>query len=153
VLPQLIESWEIHNRINLYVLSAVQPEAFGATSASGGRTVGDQFGHIHNVRLMWLAQAAPDLNATLVKIERGCTDGNVLRSALEASSVAVVTLLTRSLESDGRIKGFKPHAVAFFSYLVSHESHHRGQIALTLKQAGFPLDKKVAYGIWEWGVR
>jgi hypothetical protein len=48
------------------------------------------------------------------------------------------------------VKGFKPHAAAF---LVSHESHHRGQIALTLKQAGHPLEKKVAFGIWEWGTR
>ncbi|PYP84539.1 MAG: hypothetical protein DMF61_19250 [Blastocatellia bacterium AA13] len=34
-----------------------------------------------------------------------------------------------------------------------HELYHRGQIALTLKQAGHPLDKKIAYGQWEWGVR
>jgi uncharacterized damage-inducible protein DinB len=153
MLPQLIESWEIHNRINLFLLNAVNPEAWTATSASGGRTVGDQFGHIHNVRKMWLEQAAPDLNAPLEKLAKGCTDGAALTAALEASSAAIVTLLTRSLEGDGRIKSFRPHAVAFFSYLVSHESHHRGQIAMTLKQAGFPLDKKVAYGIWEWSVR
>jgi hypothetical protein len=24
---------------------------------------------------------------------------------------------------------------------------------LTLKQAGKPLDKKIGYGLWEWGVR
>jgi uncharacterized damage-inducible protein DinB len=54
---------------------------------------------------------------------------------------------------EGKIKGFKPHAAAFLGYLISHESHHRGQIALSLKQAGKPLDKKIAYGLWEWGVR
>jgi integrase/recombinase XerD len=45
------------------------------------------------------------------------------------------------------------HVGAFLGYLISHESHHRGQIALILKQAGMPLDRKVAYGVWEWGVR
>jgi hypothetical protein len=27
------------------------------------------------------------------------------------------------------------------------------QIVLTLKQAGHPVDKKTAFGLWEWGVR
>ncbi|NQX60570.1 DinB family protein [Paenibacillus qinlingensis] len=48
---------------------------------------------------------------------------------------------------------FKPHPVAFLGYLISHESHHRGQIALLAKQLGFPLNKKTAFGVWEWGVR
>ena len=69
------------------------------------------------------------------------------------SGAAITNLLTKSLEADGKVKGFKPHAAAFVGYLISHESHHRGQIALTLKQAGKPLDKKIGYGMWEWGVR
>ena len=40
------------------------------------------------------------------------------------------------------MKGFKPHATAFLGYLISHESHHRGQIGWTLKQSGHPLDQK-----------
>ncbi|MBK9453004.1 MAG: hypothetical protein IPN95_27005, partial [Bacteroidetes bacterium] len=39
-------------------------------SASKGRSVGDQFAHIHNVRLMWLKAAAPDLMASVAKIEK-----------------------------------------------------------------------------------
>ncbi|MFN2511091.1 MAG: DinB family protein [Pyrinomonadaceae bacterium] len=55
---QFLEAWDIHNRVNLYVLEAIDPEHLKDVSASKGRTVGEQFAHIHNVRLMWLKSAA-----------------------------------------------------------------------------------------------
>jgi len=150
----LVETWQIHDRINLYLLDAVATESLSSHSASKGRSVGEQFAHIHNVRLMWLKAAAPDLLASLNKIETNqAGDKKLLRKSLVDSGKAISALLTKSLEAEGKIKGFKPHAAAFVGYLISHESHHRGQIALSLKQAGVPLDKKTAYGIWEWGVR
>lgn len=150
----LVETWLIHNRINLYLLEGVAADKLTAVSASKGRSVGEQFAHMHNVRLMWLKQAAPDLLQGLEKIEKtGATDRKVLRRSLEASGKVVASLLESSANGDGRVQGFKPHVAAFLGYLISHESHHRGQIALTLKQAGMPLDKRIAYGLWEWGVR
>lgn len=151
---QLLETWEIHNRINLYLLDAVEPVALVSLSASKGRTVGEQFAHIHNVRLMWLKSAAPELLAGLMKIEKEqAVDKKLLRKCLAESGQAIKSLLSKSVLDGGKVKGFKPHVTAFLGYLVSHESHHRGQIILSLKQAGKPLDKKILYGIWEWGVR
>ena len=80
-------------------------------------------------------------------------DKKLLAQSLTASGKAIGALLAQSLEAGGKVRGFKPHATAFLGYLISHESHHRGQIALSLKQAGKPLDKKIGYGLWEWGVR
>ena len=151
---QFLETWEIHNRINLYLLDAVEPAALAGLSASKGRTVGEQFAHINNVRLMWLKSAAPDLLTGLLKVEKDqAVDKKLLRKCLVESGAAIKSLLSRSLEDGGKVKGFKPHATAFLGYLVSHESHHRGQIILSLKQAGKVLDKKILFGIWEWGVR
>jgi uncharacterized damage-inducible protein DinB len=151
---QFLETWEIHSRINLYLLDAVEPAALASLSASKGRTVGEQFAHIHNVRLMWLKSAAPDLLAGLIKIEKEqADDKKLLRKSLLDSGEAIKMLLDQSVQQGGRVKGFKPHASAFLGYLISHESHHRGQIILSLKQAGKVLDKKILFGIWEWGVR
>ncbi len=149
----IVESWRIHNRINLYLLGAVSEAELGFVSASKGRTCGEQFAHIHNVRLMWLKSADPALLKGLEKLEKDAITKARLSDALSASGAAIEKLLDRTLAADGKVKGFKPHATAFFTYLVSHESHHRGQIALTMKQAGRALDKKVLFGIWEWGTR
>jgi uncharacterized damage-inducible protein DinB len=149
----LAEAWAIHDRINRYLLAAIPEGALSAVSASKGRTVAEQFAHIHNVRLMWLKAALPELLTGLAKLEKTALDRKSLNAELEKSGAAIARLLEHAAADDDRIKGFKPHGTAFFAYLISHESHHRGQILLTLKQAGFPVDKMVSYGIWEWGMR
>lgn len=56
---QLLDAWHIHNRINLFLLKSVAEAHVSDTASSKGRTVGEQFAHIHNLRLMWLKAAAP----------------------------------------------------------------------------------------------
>jgi uncharacterized damage-inducible protein DinB len=150
---QLVETWNIHNRINLYLLDAIADESLASSLNAKSRTVYQLFAHIHNVRLMWLKAAAPDLLTGLVKLEGEDGDRAQLRKALDDSGTAVAELLRRGAAPGGKIKGFKPHAVAFLGYLIAHESHHRGQVGWTLKNTGAPLDRKVAYGLWEWGTR
>ena len=72
--------------------------------------------------------------------------------ALKGSGKAIETLLVRALTGEARIKYFKGNPVRFLGYLISHESHHRGQVALALKQAGMRLPPTVALqGLWyEW---
>lgn len=67
---QIIETWQISNRINLYLLESID-EAFLSDKLGGkGRSVGEAFAHLHNVRLMWFKSADPELLPTVEKIEK-----------------------------------------------------------------------------------
>ena len=152
-MEELIDTWGINNRINLYLLEAINENYLTDISASKGRNVGEQFAHIHNVRLMWLKAASPGLLEEQTKIEKDSKiTKKLLASELKKSAEAITKLLQKGF-AEGKIKSFKPHPAAFLGYLVSHESHHRGQIVLSLKQSGHPVDQKTQYGIWEWGSR
>src|SRR4051812_47213253 len=94
ILDPLIDTWNIHNRINLYLLDGIQPEAFAADLAGKGRSVGEQFAHMHNVRLQWLQASAPDLIGSLTKIEKDqASNSAMLRKALEESGIGIASLL------------------------------------------------------------
>ncbi len=151
---QLLETWAIHNRIQLYLLAAIDESALGDTLGPRGRTVGDHISHAHNVRLMWLKSAAPGLLEGLSKLEGDATkDKEAIARGLTESGEAIGKLIALSLESGGKVKGFKPHITGFVAYLISHESYHIGKVDLLLRQAGHPMDDKTHYGLWEWGVR
>lgn len=149
----LIETWEISHRMNEFLLTGIKEEYFKDMPVSKGRNVGEQFANLHNVRLMWITVATPDLMPSLKKIEKGNPlTKKILLDAFEKSTTAITEVLQRGIAA-GKIKGFKPHAEAFLGYIIAHEAHHRGQIILALKENGHLPDKKILYGLWEWGVR
>lgn len=149
-MEKLVQTWEINARLNAFLIAAISDEGLG-TKGENSKRVLDHFVHIHNVRLMWLKASAPDLLEGTEKQDPTCTREELL-GALETSAARISELLRRSAET-GRIKGFKPHATAFVGYLISHETFHRAQVELTLRQAKMPISDKVAFGLWEWGVR
>ena len=83
-MKELLETWEINNRINLYLLNSIDEKYLTDISASKGRTVAEQFAHMHNVRLMWLKPAMPGLLEGQIKIEKeNKPDKKMLSAALE----------------------------------------------------------------------
>jgi uncharacterized damage-inducible protein DinB len=158
--PQdLIETCNINNRINLFLLNALPPEVLPSVPpAMKGRSVAAIFAHIHAVRLTWLDVIAQEQAKSLPKIPtRTKTDLAaitlpLLQDALEQSAAAMTQGITARLES-GKTSVFKPNPIAFVGYLVGHEGYHRGEICMTLTEAGHKLPDDVLYGQWEWEKR
>ncbi len=150
-MNSLVETWEINARINLYLLESLSDEQLDS-KLEKGRTPRAQFVHIHNVRLMWLKSACPTLLEETEKLENDAPIEAITRE-LKQSGQAISTIITDALSGDGRVKGFKPHATGFIGYLISHESHHRGQVEIMLRLAGKAISDKISFGLWEWGSR
>src|SRR5947207_9201539 len=113
----LAETWAIHNRVNLYLLDAIADDALAAALPKC-RNVHDLFAHMHNVRLMWLKPAAPQLLDGLEKLEtKSVGSKKKLRDALVDSGKAIETVFREASERGGKVKGFTPHAAAFLGYL------------------------------------
>ncbi len=149
---QLIEAWQINNRMNLLLIDNTTDEGMQKTlSARGGRTVYLQLVHVHNVRMTWLEVVAKDIFSKNKALDKGAKyDKKTLRKAIEDSAKAIEQFIDRSWDEDGKVKGFKKGLIPFISYLISHESHHRGNIMLTLKQTGEKLPDNLKWGLWEW---
>jgi uncharacterized damage-inducible protein DinB len=152
VKRSLLETFAINERVNQKLLESVSEAAWRAAPPSGkGRTIVGIASHIHNVRLMWLAAA--DKSSKLPgKLNDEKVSRQDLMDALTRSAKLLETLLQKGLNDPaGRVPNFKPDVVAFTGYLIAHDSHHRGQIAMLARQLGMPVDSKTSFGLWEWG--
>jgi uncharacterized damage-inducible protein DinB len=126
---------------------AVPPQPPGATKMQG-RTIAAIAAHMHNVRLMWLkAVKAAKLPAKLEPDK--VTQAQAIKAHRE-SHAALRTVLGDAMNGDGRVPHFPPDAARFQAYLVAHDAHHRGQISMLARMAGYPISKQAMFGLWEW---
>jgi uncharacterized damage-inducible protein DinB len=153
---ELVQAWQINSRLNLYLLNEIEGSHLDV-KLDKGKTIRNQFFHIHNVRLMWVKSAAEDLLPQLNKLEEGASKEDLTKNLIQSED-SMTEIFLRAQSPAGKVKGFKPHATAFLGYLCSHESFHRTSVEITLRQHSSPdnkiaLSDKIAYGLWEWGVR
>ena len=149
LIDDMLETWDKHTEMNSLLLSGIKKEFLRDTSSSGGRNVVDQFAHMHNVRMMWLTQLTPNVGGVDEEIDSvESLQISKLSEALINSNQLIRIVLKMGLEKGADSWPMSP--TRFMAYLISHESHVRGQIMLAFKQSGHPMPPNIAYGIWDW---
>lgn len=152
MIEAVLETWQLHDDLNFFLLERIPEAGMRAVTLlkngqpSTGRDVAWVFAHLHNVRVSHVPKA---FQGSARLFENGATPGKgELAEALRASGRAVADLLEASLERDPRVKNYDRTGIRLLGYLISHESHHRGQIMLALKQSGVRLPDDVRFGLW-----
>jgi uncharacterized damage-inducible protein DinB len=148
---QLLTAWTLNNGKNLLLLQHVPDEQLNISPSGKGRTIGGQLAHLHNTRITWTEHVAKSLyrKEALLPKEAALTTP-MLTEAFNTSAEIIGKVINSSWDKEGRLPSFKSGLIPFVSYLISHESHHRGNILLTLKQTGFKIPDKLKWGLWEW---
>lgn len=149
---ELIEAWRVNNRINLFLLERISDAGLAcAAGPRGGGRVWKQFAHVHTIRVAklenWHKPLSVGLETMTGEQERSREE---LVAAFRQSGDAVEQFFRLAAAGETRKRGFKRGLGVSLGYLISHESHHRGNILLTLKLCGHRLPQADAYAIWDW---
>jgi uncharacterized damage-inducible protein DinB len=145
LLDTLLDSWDRNHRILINLLHAIPEGGLEARAMEGSPSVAELFGHIHYVRLVFVAEDAPEFASDAPNkewaIER---DRGRLAEMLNDSARAVRDAVKARVESGRAMELHYDHPILFLQHMIWHEGYHHGQIKLALKIAGRPISNKQA---------
>jgi uncharacterized damage-inducible protein DinB len=152
-LDQVLEMWRSHEAVNRYLLAHTPDAGLDAVpllktgKPSKGRTIARNWAHIYESRLAHLRKREKQLMKGAPEFGKGYSPTRKeIEKALAQSSIGVEARLTNALADGELIRTKQP--LVFLAYQIAHESHHRGQMLLALKQSGFAPSEELRWGIW-----
>lgn len=153
VLEALLDSWDRNNTVLLNLLRALPAGGLGARVMEGSPSVAELFTHMHSVRLVFVAEDAPEFAGDLPEEEWvDERDPGRLAQMLEDSAQVVREAVRGRVEAGQEMNLHYDHPVLLLQHMLWHEGYHHGQIKLALKAAGLPLTDQeagpVTWGVW-----
>jgi uncharacterized damage-inducible protein DinB len=149
LLEPLLDSWDRNNAILVNLLRVVPRGALQIRAIDGSPSVAEMLTHMHYVRLVLVAEDAPESAPNLAKeLPReewaAEPDPDRIAQMLNESAKVVRNAAKIKLESGRAMNVHYDHPILFLQHLIWHEGYHHGQIKLALKLAGRPVEDEVA---------
>ena len=157
----LAEAYVVNDRMNQVVLEYLDPRAWRLKppgEGSGARPIVAIVTHLHNMRRKWIRLSAPHIKLP-VELDRARCTQKQARTALADSAQRCAAMIREALAgSEGGVSQFHRDGWApkwasgagMFTYMVTHDAHHRGQVCLLAHQLGYKLPTQAISGMWAW---
>jgi uncharacterized damage-inducible protein DinB len=156
LLEALLESWDRNNTILINLIKSLPEGSLDLRPSETSWPVAVHLSHIHELRLFWLGQTAPEFAQGVSSLFRVDGDnwiaqrdlGKVM-AGLEASHKAVRDAVKTHIEADTATLGPYSHPVHFLQHMFWHEGYHYGQLMLALKSLKYATsDEWQEENIW-----
>jgi uncharacterized damage-inducible protein DinB len=145
LLEALLDSWDRNNTIVVHLLRAIPEGMLEAKATEDSPSIGALFSHIHYVRLVFVAEDAPQFARKLPENEWAVErDRNRLALMLNDSAKTVRDAVKSRVESGRDMDLHYDHPILMLQHMIWHEGYHHGQIKLALKLAGRPISNQEA---------
>jgi uncharacterized damage-inducible protein DinB len=141
----LLDSWNRNNTILVNLLRAIPKDALGTRVMESSPSVGELFGHIHYVRLIFISEDVPELAVAVPRKEWAAEpDSGRMAQLLNESAKAVRDAVKSRVEAGRALDIHYDHPILLLQHMIWHEGYHHGQIKLALKLAGHAISNEVA---------
>lgn len=153
LLEALLDSWDRNNTILLNLLRALPEGGLQARAMESSPSIAELFNHIHYVRLVFVAEDAPEFARELPTEEwaEEREPGRIAQMLRESAS-AVREAVKSRVEAGQEMDLHYDHPILLLQHMLWHEGYHHGQMKLVLKLAGRPLSNEeagpVTWGVW-----
>jgi len=145
LLETLLDSWDRNNKILINLLRAIPKDELGTRAMESSPSVGELFGHIHYVRLVFISEDVPELAVDVPEKEWVAEpDPERMAQLLNSSAKAVREAVKSRVEAGRGMDIHYDHPILFLQHMIWHEGYHHGQIKLVLKLSGQPMSNEEA---------
>jgi uncharacterized damage-inducible protein DinB len=153
LLDALLDSWNRNNTILLNLLRAIPRASLEVRAMQSSPSVGELFGHIHYVRLVFVSEDVPELAVDVPEKEWVAEhDPERMAQLLNDSTKAVCDAVKRRMEAGWAMDVHYDHPILLLQHMIWHEGYHHGQIKLALKLSGHAINNKdagpITWGVW-----